>query len=89
MLTGECIDARTSFNWGVVNEVVSSDALLNRCVAIGMAIAAAGREYARLQLEALRETDAIGFGVALENERMALARFEISRLTADSDPGRD
>ena len=79
MLTGEVINARTGLEWGLVNEVVSSEGLLNRCVAIGVAIAGADQECAHLQLQALREIDAIPLEVGLETERRALAQYAAAR----------
>jgi enoyl-CoA hydratase len=76
MLTGAFIDAATALDWGIANEVVAHDALLDRCIEIGMMIAAAEQYCVGLQLDALSESETAAVAAALAIEERTLQRWE-------------
>ena len=78
MLTGEFIDARTALTWGLANEVVAPDALLDRCLTIAMAIAGANPECIGLELAAIRRVEAAAAAEGFDFEREALASYDAS-----------
>jgi len=62
-LTGEFIDARIAYDWGIANEITTVEGLLPRCLELAAAIAAcdeaAVRTYLNLSARSEgRETDA-------------------------------
>ena len=81
MLTGEFIDAQTAFSWGIVNELLAPDRLLQRCLEIGSAIAAADQECIQLLQETLCESKVAQQDPMLDAERSALERFDEARRT--------
>jgi enoyl-CoA hydratase len=81
MLTGEYIDAQTAFSWGIVNELLAPDRLLQRCLEIGSAIAAADQECIQLLQETLCESKVAQQDPILDAERSALERFDEARRT--------
>lgn len=70
--TGESIDARTAFEWGVVSEVVSHDAALARGLELARSLAARPALYRTLQKQTLnanlrrRIIQDVPYGMALE-----------------------
>jgi enoyl-CoA hydratase/carnithine racemase len=82
MLTGEFIDAATALNWGLVNEVVPSAKLLDRCLQIGEAIAAADSGSRGEQLTISRAVEASALAGGLEAERESCARWDLLRKSS-------
>lgn len=76
MLTGEFIDADTALAWGLVNEVVGHDQLIDRCLALGEEIARASATSVSLQMRASQATAAAALAAGLEAERQALAVWD-------------
>jgi enoyl-CoA hydratase len=77
MLTGAFIAAQTALEWGLVNEVIPHEHLLDRCLELGDQIAAADPSSIATQLKALREAETVQLGAGLEAEQQALARRDL------------
>jgi enoyl-CoA hydratase len=76
MLTGEFVGAEVALEWGIVNEIRSSDSLLDRCLEIASQIGAANRESVLAHMQALRAVDADSLRAGLEVERLALEGWD-------------
>jgi enoyl-CoA hydratase len=76
MFTGDFIDAETALAWGLVNEVVGHDQLIDRCLALGEQIARASASSVGLQMRASQTTAAAALAAGLEAERQALAVWD-------------
>jgi enoyl-CoA hydratase len=79
MLTGDFIDADTALTWGLVNEVVGHDQLIDRCLALGEQIARASATSVSLQMRASLAAAAAALAPGLEAERQALAVWDAER----------
>ena len=79
MLTGELIDADTALAWGLANEVVEHDRLIDRCLALGEQIAGAFPISLDLQMRASQATAAAALAAGLEAERQALVIWDTER----------
>jgi enoyl-CoA hydratase len=79
MLTGEFIDAGTALAWGLVNEVVAHDQLIDRCLALGEQIARASTSSVSAQLHASRTTAAVALAAGLDAERQALSVWDAAQ----------
>jgi enoyl-CoA hydratase len=91
MLTGAFIDASTALDWGIANEVVAHDTLLERCIEIGTTIAAAEPYCVGLHLDALSESEAAALASALAVEERTLQRWEAwaaERFSTQNSAGR-
>ena len=71
MLSGEFIDARTAFEWGLVNEVVPHAELIERCLALGDEIARAAAKSVAVQMRSSQASAAAALAAGLEAERRA------------------
>jgi enoyl-CoA hydratase len=83
MLTGGFIDAGTALAWGLVNEIVPADALLDRAAALAGAMAAQARAHPLpygLHAGMLRDIE--GGAPAAATEQRALDHFDRGRLAA-------
>jgi enoyl-CoA hydratase len=76
MATGEFIDARTALAWGLVNEVVPGKGLLDRCAAIGAAIATADARCLATCLAALTAGEAAAGAAGDAIEAAAISRHD-------------
>lgn len=77
MLTGNFIDATGALAWGLINEIVSAENLLDRAAELARAMAAQAAAQPRtfaLHSEMLRRVDAAGDAGAIE--RRLLATFD-------------
>jgi enoyl-CoA hydratase len=79
MLTGEFIDAGTALAWGLVNEVVAPDQLIDRCLALGDRIARASTSSVSAQMQASRTTAAAELAAGLDAERQALSVWDAAQ----------
>jgi len=79
MLTGAFIDAQTALEWGLVNEVVGREQLLDRCLELAGQIAGADTKSVASQLRALREIDAAALSAGLVAEERVLAQWDLER----------
>lgn len=79
MLTGEFIDADTALAWGLANEVVEHDRLIDRCLALAEQIAGASPISLDLQMRASQATAAAALAAGLEAERQALVIWDTER----------
>jgi enoyl-CoA hydratase len=83
ILTGEFVDAQLALAWGLVNEIVASDKLIDRALELATAITAQARDMPlchRLQAEMLRRMDRALAAAAIERE--ALVAFDRERESA-------
>lgn len=69
VLTGETIDAATALAWGLVDDVVEPDRVVERAKEFGRAMATRSPTALRLAKEALRASEELPLGEALERER--------------------
>lgn len=84
MLTGGFVDAATALAWGLVNEIVAADGLLDRAAALATAMAAQARaQPLSYQLHAgmLRDIETHKSITAIESA--ALDRFDAARIAAE------
>lgn len=70
-LTGEFIDAATALAWGIVNEVVAPEALLDRVLELAAMIAAGDASSQRDQMALTRRMDGEPLQAALGAEAEA------------------
>ena len=76
MLTSAFIDARRALEWGLINEMIPGEHLLDRCIELAGEIARAERGSVAAQLQSLRETEAAALRAGLDAERCALADWD-------------
>lgn len=81
-LTGEPIGAATALTWGLVNEVVAHERLLDRCRELGSAIADASEGDVRHALGLYREGAEGALAAGRLREREALAAWSVDRDAA-------
>ncbi|MFM7067930.1 MAG: enoyl-CoA hydratase [Actinomycetes bacterium] len=75
-LTGAFIDAPTALEWGLVNEVVEHDHLLDRCLALAAAISDGDQAALRRLLATYRENTDLSGEDAQRNEWRVSAAWE-------------
>lgn len=75
MLTGDFIDAPTACAWGIANELVPSDQLMARCLALAALIAACDARSVQWQMQALHDQDGIALDRALAQEEFVQERW--------------
>lgn len=81
MLTGAFVDAETALAWGLLNEIVPADRLLDRAAALARTMADRAEEHPlsyRLHSRLLCAIDAQNPAIAIERE--FLARFDDDRM---------
>jgi enoyl-CoA hydratase len=89
-LTGDFIDARRAFEWGLVNEVVAHPALLDRAIELAGAVseidpAAVGELRSMYDALAFRSDDAVYADEARWSRRWMRDRFDPDALSARRD----
>ena len=82
--TGERIDARTAYDWGMVNRVVPLDEVVPAARELARSLAAKSPLIMRLGLEALRRIDGMDHETAL---RHLQSQLTIVTLSEDSEEG--
>lgn len=75
MLTGAFIDAATACAWGIANEVVPADTLLDRCLELAREVAVCDARSADWQMRALRDQDGVPLDRAFAQEEHVLGRW--------------
>lgn len=76
MFTGGFIDAPTALTWGLVNEVVAHEQLLDRCLQIGELIGRAHPGAITEQMAVSRAVEASVLTVGMDAERQACVRAD-------------
>ncbi|MBV9997249.1 MAG: enoyl-CoA hydratase/isomerase family protein [Caulobacteraceae bacterium] len=74
-LTGEFIDARTAYEWGLVNELTTPERLLPRCLELAEGMMSCSEESVLLQIEVMSRSEGASFDVALAAEEAARRRL--------------
>ena len=84
LFTGESIDARTAERWGLVNQVVAAEALLDEALKVAARVAAHGPQALRMAKTLLRQGRDANFDQMLE---MTAAMQALAHLTEDHAEG--
>jgi enoyl-CoA hydratase/carnithine racemase len=74
-ITGEFIDADRAYDWGIVNEVVSTERLLPRALEIAAKIAACPEKEVRRYVDLSRRTEGMPMETSLALELVAVDAF--------------
>ncbi len=87
-LTGNFVDAGTALHWGLVNEVVPHELLLNRCLALAADISTNDQAGVQRLLATYRENVQLSGGEAQRNEWRVSAEWESTSDHGDLDARR-
>jgi enoyl-CoA hydratase len=77
--TGELIDARRAYEWGLVNEMTTPENLLPRCLEISAAIQACNPDSVSDQVQVYSRNDGTPLDVALAAEETVHRRWRLSK----------
>jgi enoyl-CoA hydratase len=80
MLSGEFIDARRAFEWGLLNEVTTPDSLFSRVIEVASMIEGASPRSIELQLHLLGQSEATATQWAVSAELEEAARASELRV---------
>ena len=75
--TGEMIDARRAYEWGLVNELTTPQGLLPRALEIAAAIQACNRESVRDQVDVISRNDGAPLDAAIAAEERVHRRWRL------------
>lgn len=87
-VTGNFVDAPTALAWGLVNEVVEHDHLLDRCLALAADISGNDQPGVRRLLATYRENSLLTAAEGLRNEQRVAAEWLRGRDHSDLDARR-
>ena len=87
-VTGNFVDAPTALAWGLVNEVVEHDHLLDRCLALAADIAGNDQPGVRRLLATYRENSLMTAADGLRNEQRVAGEWLRDRDHSDLDERR-